>query len=341
MFTFRPATRDRVGLLVGVAGASGSGKTYSALLLASGLANGSGTIAVIDTEAGRAKHYAKQFKFLHGDFEPPFTPERYVEAIKAAEEAGATVIVIDSMSHEWNGEGGCADIQAAEAERMATDKSGKVIPWKIEAMTAPAWKKPKIRHKRMMSRLLQSRAHLIFCLRAEEKVKFVKEMHDGRERTSIVPMGFQPICERGFMFEMSCSLTLHPETPGQARHDLPKKLNDDLLGVFPDGRMITAETGKCLREWAEQGADARPSPADQKVLDGVRDLIARVEDCDTADSFAALQADREVSRRRQWLQENRADLWKRVEAAFAEAHLRFQPRPADDDLAGLEEESAV
>lgn len=332
MFTFRPATRDRVGLLVGVAGASGSGKTYSALLLASGLANGGSTIAVIDTEAGRAKHYAKQFKFLHGDFEPPFTPERYVEAIKAAEEAGATVIVIDSMSHEWNGEGGCADIQAAEAERMATDKSGKVIPWKIEAMTAPAWKKPKIRHKRMMSRLLQSRAHLIFCLRAEEKVKFIKEMHDGRERTSIVPMGFQPICERGFMFEMTASLTFHPETPGQVRHDLPKKLNDDLLAVFPDGRMVTADTGKRLREWAEQGADTRPNAGEQKVLDGVRDLIARIEDCETAEAFAATEADPDVTRRRGWLQENRGDLWRRIEATMAEARLRFRAAPSDADF---------
>ena len=162
-FTLRPAVREKIGLLFGVAGASGSGKTFSALLLAKGIANGTGRIAVIDTEAGRALHYAPKsgakadaaagtFDFLHLDFQPPFTPERYIEAIRACEEAGATVIVIDSMSHEWAGEGGCADMQAAEAERMATNRStGKVDEWKIETMTAPAWKKPKQRHQRMMA----------------------------------------------------------------------------------------------------------------------------------------------------------------------------------------------
>jgi RecA/RadA recombinase len=110
-FSLRPAVREKIGLLFGIAGASGSGKTYSALTLARGIANGTGRIAVIDTEAGRALHYApppsakadgvKTFDFLHLDFQPPFTPERYIEAIRACEEAGATVIVIDSMSHEW------------------------------------------------------------------------------------------------------------------------------------------------------------------------------------------------------------------------------------------------
>jgi hypothetical protein len=188
------------------------------LRLAKGIANGTGVITVTDTEARRAKHYADKFDFLHADFEPPFEPRRYVEAIAAAEAAGGTVNLIDSMSHEWAGEGGCADMQAREAERMATGKDGKIALWKLEAMTAPAWKRPKIEHKRMMSRLIQSRSHLIFCLRAEEKTKFIKEKgEDGRERTIITPVGFQPVCEKGFMFEMAAFITLHPDTPGMVR----------------------------------------------------------------------------------------------------------------------------
>jgi energy-coupling factor transporter ATP-binding protein EcfA2 len=337
-FTFRPATRDRIGLLFGLAGASGSGKTYSALLLAKGLANGHGKIAVIDTEAGRAKHYADKFDFLHGDFEPPFTPERYVEAIKAAEEAGATVIVIDSMSHEWAGEGGCADMQSAEAERMATDRDGKVNAWKIEAMTAPAWKKPKIRHKRMVSRLLQCRSHLIFCLRAEEKVRFVKEKDgSGRERTNIVPLGFMPICEKGFMFEMSGSMTLHPETPGAARYDLQHKLNDELRAVFPNGSAITPESGDRLREWAERGADVRPSPAEQRVVDGVRALIEQIEDAGSAAALNDLADGKGVQKRRDWLKEHKPTLSVSLEAAFAAAVERLSgigDSPSDDAFAG-------
>src|SRR5689334_8290331 len=102
-FSFRPAVREGVGLLIGLAGSSGSGKTYTALRLASGMA-GDKPFAVIDTEAGRAKHYADQFTFHHGDLTPPFSPARYSEAIKAADEAGYPVIVVDSCSHEHAGE---------------------------------------------------------------------------------------------------------------------------------------------------------------------------------------------------------------------------------------------
>ncbi|HQT89109.1 MAG TPA: AAA family ATPase [Acidiphilium sp.] len=320
-FSFKPATRDKIGLLFSLAGASGSGKTLSALRLAKGIANGSGKIAVIDTEAGRAKHYADKFDFLHCDFEPPFTPERYVEAIKAAEEAGATVIVIDSMSHEWNGEGGCADMQAMEAERMATGKDGKVVAWKIEAMTAPAWKKPKIRHKRMVSRLLQCRSHLIFCLRAEEKVKFVKETIDGRERTSIVPQGFMPVCEKGFMFEMSGSLTLHPETPGLPRTDMTHKLNDELRAIFRDSAPITEDHGVALRGWAERGGSERPTL--DRVSEGARAILERIEDAEDQAAYHAIDADPAVRKQRDYLRANRPDLSERIEAAISEAYQRF------------------
>jgi ABC-type dipeptide/oligopeptide/nickel transport system ATPase subunit len=327
-FSFRPATRDKIGLLFAIAGASGSGKTRSALELAKGIANGRGKIAGIDTEAGRMKHYADKFDFLHCDFEPPFTPERYVEAIKAAEEAGASVILPDSMSHEWAGEGGCADIQAAEAERMATDRDGNLNAWRLEAMTGPAWKKPKIRHKRMVSRLLQCRSHLIFCLRAEEKVKFLEETINGKKKTSIVPQGFMPICEKGFMFEMSGSLTLHPETPGVVRYDLPHKLNDDLRAIFKEGSVITEAHGAALREWAEKGDNARP-PAD-RAAEGARDLIDRIEDISSQADFQAMDGAEAVKKQRDWLRQHRADLSERVEAAVSVAYQRVFPNPGTD-----------
>ena len=111
-FTFRPAARENVGLLVGLSGPSGSGKTYTGMRLAAGIA-GDHPFAVIDTEAGRAKHYADQFRFDHGDLTPPFTPERYADAIAAADAAKYAVIVVDSMSHEWAGDGGILDWQEA------------------------------------------------------------------------------------------------------------------------------------------------------------------------------------------------------------------------------------
>lgn len=319
-FSFRPATRDRIGLLFGLAGASGSGKTYSGMLLGQGIANGAGKMYVIDTEAGRAKHYANIFKFMHGDFEPPFEPKRYVEAVRAAEADGANVTLIDSMSHEWAGEGGCSDMQAREAERMATDKDGNLNLWKVEAMTAPAWKRPKIEHKRMMARLIQSRTHLIFCLRAEEKVKFIKEKNaKGYEQTVIVPVGFQPICEKGFMFETSGFITLHPETPGIVRYDLPHKLNEDMRRIFPDGKPITREAGAQLREWAESGADNRADAAEQRIATGVRELIERIEDCSGGAAVAALLAEQGATQQRAWLKSNRPHLSAGLERAIADA----------------------
>ena len=80
-FTFRPAARENVGLLIGLSGSSGSGKTYTAMRLAHGIA-GDAPFAVIDTEAGRAKHYADQFRFDHGDLKPPFRPDAYAEALR-------------------------------------------------------------------------------------------------------------------------------------------------------------------------------------------------------------------------------------------------------------------
>ena len=343
-FTLRPAVREKIGLLLAIAGPSGSGKTNTAMKVARGIANGTGRIAVIDTEAGRALHYApkqgekpdgeRTFDFLHLDFQPPFTPERYVEAIRACEEAGATVIVIDSMSHEWAGEGGCSDMQMAEAERMATDReTGNVAEWKIEAMTAPAWKKPKLRHQRMMARLIQTRSHLIFCLRAQEKIKIVKKANG--KGTEIVPVGFQPICEKSFMFEMSGSFMLHPERPGAPDYGMPHKLNAELQAIFIDGERVGDDAGKRLREWAEAGVD-RPPPDRAAML--ARDLTERFDDADDADTLAAAEADETVTKQRKWLADKRPELSKDVEAAVMGARMRVAPpaatTPPDDDWPG-------
>jgi RecA/RadA recombinase len=119
-FHYAPAVRERVSLIIALAAASGGGKTRSALAIARGLAGGDDSrIAYIDTEAGRALHYAvapseaptaDRFAFMHGDLKAPFTPESYADAIKAADDTGKfDVIVVDSCSHEWEGEGGLHD----------------------------------------------------------------------------------------------------------------------------------------------------------------------------------------------------------------------------------------
>lgn len=245
-FTFAPAVRTQVSLLIALAGASGSGKTFSALRLARGMAP-DGKIAFIDTEARRGLHYADQFKFIHADMRPPFRPARFVDAIRAAEEAGADVVVIDSFSMEYDGEGGILD-WADELAASGTKSPGN-------------WKEPKLAHKKLMNALLQCRASIIFCLRADEKIEIVRE--DGK--TKVRPLGWQPICEKRFMYEMTASFTLTPDRPGIPHFDLPHKLQSQHRGMFTDKEPISEAAGKALAEWSRgddpsRGDATEPAP---------------------------------------------------------------------------------
>lgn len=257
-FEFRKAVRENVGLLIGLAGGTGSGKTYSALRLASGISAGK-PFALIDTEAGRAKHYADQFNFDHGDLKPPFRPEAYAEAIMAADKAGYPVILVDSMSLVWSGDGGVLDWQEAELDRMAGDD------WKKrEACKMAAWIKPKTAHKQMVQKLLQVRAHLILCFRAEEKIEMIRE--DGKMK--IVPKktltgldGWVPICEKNLPFELTASFLLTAARPGIPQ---PIKLQEQHRALFPLDKPITEESGKMIAEWAA-GGEKKPEPSGDGV----------------------------------------------------------------------------
>lgn len=132
-YAFKRAIRENVGLLIGLAGASGSGKTFTAFRLASGIC-GDKPFAVIDTESRRALHYADQFKFDHCELEAPFRPQAYMDTIVAADKAGYPVIVVDSMSHEHAGEGGLLDWHEEllnEFVKRAMDKNSNRSEWQI------------------------------------------------------------------------------------------------------------------------------------------------------------------------------------------------------------------
>ncbi len=269
---FKPALRENVGLLIGLAGGTGSGKTFTALRLATGLAGGK-PFALIDTEARRALHYADRFKFDHAELNPPFSPGSYAEAITAADKAGYPVIVVDSMTHEWAGDGGVLDMQEAELNRMAGDN------WqKRESCKMAAWIKPKMQHKQMVQRLLQVRAHVILCFRAEEKVEMVR---DDKGKMQIVAKqtltgldGWVPVCEKSLPFELTVSFLLTASRPGMP---LPIKLQEQHKSLFPAGQLIDENCGQRLAAWARGGVAAKADdPAAQSGAqefpntDGVR-----------------------------------------------------------------------
>ena len=250
---FTKATRSNVPLLIGIAGPSGSGKTLSALRLAKGMA-GSKPIAFIDTERGRALHYADDFDFLHAELDAPFSPEAYSEALKAAVAQSPAVIVIDSFSHEHAGEGGVLDMHEAELTRMAGDDYKR-----RDAVKFSAWIKPKAAHKRLIAELLQLPVHLIVCLRAEEKIDLVKDPQTGKlevrpKRTLAGHVGWIPICGKDLPYELTISLVVAPDKPGVPQ---PIKLQEQHRALVPLDRPLDEETGRALAAWAK-GSGVEP-----------------------------------------------------------------------------------
>lgn len=244
-FEFRPAVRENVSLLIGLAGGTGSGKTFSAMRLAAGIAGGK-RFAVIDTENGRARHYADQFDFDVADLTEPFRPDRYADAIEAA--TAYPVVVVDSMSHEHAGPGGLLEWHEEEFQRMG----GR------DAVKMTAWIKPKTEHKKMVSRLLRVKPHVILCFRAEEKLEQVTV--DGKKqwipkRSLTGADGWIPVCEKNLPYELTLSFLLTAAAPGLPK---PIKLQEQHRPMVPLDRPVTEDVGVALAAWAAgEGTSAR------------------------------------------------------------------------------------
>lgn len=237
----REAKREGARLVIGLQGISGSGKTFTALQLAYGLARkDSRKVGFIDTENRRGSLYAETLKnekgevqpFLIGDLTPPFSPQRYIDAIQAFEAAGVDVLVIDSVSHEWLGQGGCYDI--------ANGSGGR-----------PNWLLAKNEHKRFMNAMLQSSMHIIACIREAPKTDF-------KDPKNPKPLGLMPIQESQFVFELTASLQMWNCGNAQAVLKCPAELMP-ILGR--EKGYITAQDGAALRGWVDGGNQVDPMVA--------------------------------------------------------------------------------
>jgi hypothetical protein len=264
-FEVRPAKREHVPLFVGLMGPPGAGKTYSALTLAEGMrAVGGGDPVLIDTEGGRSKKYADMFRFNRIDFGAPFRPTDFLAAVRAADATGPCAIILDSASDEHEGEGGVLDWHDAELERMAGNDWGK-----RERVGQAAWIKPKGDRRTMISGLLQIKTPLIFCFRAREKVKQIRNERGKMEPTNI---GYQPIAPSEIVSAMDVNCVLPPKSDGvpvwksdKMGEDFIIKLPAFFKSMFTEGKPITRETGRALAEWARGGSSSSPqqSPSPQ------------------------------------------------------------------------------
>jgi hypothetical protein len=225
------AKRENTPALVALWGFSDSGKTYSALRLARGLVGKDGKIVVIDTENKRALFYADLFGgFLHIDLQPPFTPARYTAALNAAIQAGANAVIVDSMSHVWEGEGGVLEqADASTAKGLAK------------------WKNPKMAYKRMTNALFRAPVHVIFCVRAKEK--FIQQ--GAGASASIASAGLVPICDSRFIYEMT--VAAHMES-GAHKPQHPVKAPAEISHAIVPGEFISEKSGEIIAQWLAGGA---------------------------------------------------------------------------------------
>lgn len=243
---------------IAIAGPSGCGKTESAMRLARGYCGPGEKFVIIDTEEKRALYKKGRYQPWDWiDFQPPFTPENCRDVLDVAK--GYKAVIWDSGSSEYVGEGGLQDIADDTLERMSGGNAAR-----MEALVAPSWKDAKRRHKlKLMSYLIRYPTLLIVCLRAEPKVKFVKVFDEkkGREVTQIVDAGFQPLCEKMFMYEMLVGCKMAPDKAGVPEHI--KKLEPDLEPVFLADKQIDEATGKRLAIWTQlRRGESVDQPAD-------------------------------------------------------------------------------
>jgi hypothetical protein len=257
VFQDSPAVRSAVPLWIGLIGPSGSGKTFSALRLATGIQKVTGgDIYGIDTEAGRMKHYADQFKFSYVPFVAPFDPLSYRDAVRHCVNKGAKVIIIDSGSHLHEGSGGTLEAHENECERLSA-------LWKTsrERVQMSAWAKPKQELREFLNEMLQLNINIIWCFRAKEKVKVIT----GSPPKSL---GFQPIIGDEMIFEMTVNMLLYPNSggvpswqPEEMAERATIKLPQQFKAIFKENKPLDESIGMELAKWSSGSSVKQSSPA--------------------------------------------------------------------------------
>lgn len=239
---FQKAKREQVWLKVLLSGASGSGKSYSALKVATGIAKECGSgIAYIGTEGSRNKYYADEFDYDLLELEEPFECEKYIEAIDAAVEAGYKVLIIDSMTHEW---------------KWLND-----VHDKMPGNSFTNWGKLKPRHHKFMDKVLNSPIHIIATARGKDD--WVLEDKNGKQVPKKVGMGQQQ--DKDISYEYTVSLMIAQDTHVASADKDNTKLFDGRFEV------LTEKDGVRLYEWANKGDAPAPKKETPKYTETTYD----------------------------------------------------------------------
>ena len=259
-FTFQKAERKKSRLRLGLTGPSGSGKTYGALQIASGIG---GKIAVIDTEKGSASLYSTMAEFDVLELSAPYTPERFIEAINAAENAGYDILIIDSITHEWNGSGGCLEL------------NDQIAQSKYRGNTWSAWNETTTRHRAFLDRMMQSKMHVLVTIRSKTETA-QQESITGKK--SVVKLGMKAEQRDGVEYELTTVLDIIHD----GHYAVASK---DRTGLFvdKDPKAITKDTGKLLLAWLDSGIE----PEKEQEEEATPDFLALLQGCTSMKELGA------------------------------------------------------
>lgn len=240
------AQRHQVKLRLGLSGASGFGKTYSALLLAYGITGDWSKVAIIDTENGSASLYSHLGGYNVLTLTEPYTPERYIQAIETCELSNIEVILIDSITHEWNGKGGCLEIHES--------LGGKFSDW---AKVSP-------RHQAFIDKILNSSCHIITTVR--RKIDYSLDVNSNG-KTQVIKHGTKEVTREGFEYELTVNFELIND-----KHLV--KTSKDRTGLFSESPefIISTQTGKKLIEWCNSGISIEDVKLEIKQAESLEDL---------------------------------------------------------------------
>lgn len=294
-FEFKKATKEQARLRMAIHGPSGSGKTYTALNIAQHL----GTIGLGDTEMKSASKYGDKFDFKACQFEDDYHPDHLVEFLHEAPKEGFDVLIIDSMTHFWNGTGGFLELVDAETKKQVA-KGGR-------ADSFNAWKTVDPIYKRLVHAIHSCKAHVIVTLRA--KTEYSKETGTNG-RTTVRKVGMAPEMRDNFQYEMDVEAMLSIE------HDLVigKTRCDEL-----DGKVYNKpgkEVADVLRRWLSSGVPIRePEAAPPPANDVIGELLAKFEAATTTEEVEAVKS--EANKVRDRLGNNAGKVREALNAAVA------------------------
>jgi hypothetical protein len=240
------AERNQVKLRLGLSGASGFGKSYSALLLAYGITNDWTKIAIIDTENNSASLYSHLGDFNVLSLNEPYAPERYIQAIEVCETEDIEVIIIDSITHEWSGKGGCLEIH----EQLG----GKFQDW---AKISP-------RHQAFIDKILNSNCHIITTVRRKTDYSMDSDMSG---KSKVIKHGTKEMTREGFEYELTVNFEIIND-----KH--LAKASKDRTGLFMDKPefIINSATGKKIIEWCNLGISLETALSEINACENIEGL---------------------------------------------------------------------